>query len=420
MKLVVFEDLHYDCLYPLSFTRPVFELKCGATTLLDKIEQAVGRKADTFYIRDCLVPAYQKRCGKPVNDWEAIGNDGALFVNGRILAMNVEISLEGPEEAVWDGETLLYARVDKTRLAHFGEIGHGGSITSLGKQLKHVAGKLPLINYGWDLIHNNPAAISYDFEKAGKSGIEGKMAPQSCIYGPEDRVYVGAAAEIHPFVCIDTHGGPVTIESGAEVHPFTRIEGPCYVGKNSILLGAKVREGCSIGPMCRVGGEVEESIIHGYSNKYHDGFLGHAYVCEWVNLGALTTNSDLKNDYSTVSVMVKGELTDSGDTKVGAFIGDHVKTSIGTLLNTGTVIGTMSVIMATAGVLPKYVPPFTWFLDGKRTKGFGLKALLETARTAMNRRKCELTPEEEELLKHCFEMTKDERMEYVKKDRRKS
>ena len=108
-------------------------------------------------------------------------------------------------------------------------------------------------------------------------------------------------------VVIDAEHGPVYLDEGVEVHPFTRIEGPCYVGRNSILLGCKCREGNSIGPMCRVGGEVEESIIHGYSNKYHDGFLGHAYVGQWVNLGALTTNSDLKNDYSNVSIVLDGQ-----------------------------------------------------------------------------------------------------------------
>ena len=144
-------------------------------------------------------------------------------------------------------------------------------------------------------------------------------------------------------VVIDAEHGPVYIDEGAEIHPFTRIEGPCYVGKKSILLGAKCREGNSIGPMCRVGGEVEESIIHGYSNKYHDGFLGHAYVGEWVNLGALTTNSDLKNDYSSVSVMLDGHTPiDTGSTKVGSLIGDHTKTSIGTLLNTGAYVGAMA------------------------------------------------------------------------------
>ena len=143
--------------------------------------------------------------------------------------------------------------------------------------------------------------------------------------------------------------------------------------------------------MCRVGGEVEESIIQGYSNKYHDGFLGHAYVGEWVNLGALTTNSDLKNDYSTVSVVLDGKTPiDTGSTKVGSLIGDHTKTSIGTLLNTGAYVGAMAVIAATGKPLPKFIPSFAWFLEGVVTKGFGKKALYETARMAMGRRKCQL------------------------------
>jgi UDP-N-acetylglucosamine diphosphorylase/glucosamine-1-phosphate N-acetyltransferase len=210
----------------------------------------------------------------------------------------------------------------------------------------------------------------------------------------------------------------VTIEEGREVHPYTRIEGPCYVGPNSILLGAKVREGCSIGPMCRVGGEVEESIIHGYSNKYHDGFLGHAYVGQWVNLGALTTNSDLKNDYSTVSVVMDGRTVDTGSTKVGSFIGDHVKTSIGTLLNTGAIVGTMAILVANGAPLPKYIPCFGWFLKGVVSKGFGINKLIETARVAISRRKVQMTDDDETLLRHIFELTSEERMEYIRKGRR--
>ena len=147
----------------------------------------------------------------------------------------------------------------------------------------------------------NPAQLVHDFVAAGRSGIEGKVEEPNAIRGSRKDVYVAPGAVVHPMVVIDAEHGPVYLDEGVEVHPFTRIEGPCYVGKKSILLGTKCREGNSIGPMCRVGGEVEESIIHGYSNKYHDGFLGHAYVGEWVNLGALTTNSDLKNDYSSVT-----------------------------------------------------------------------------------------------------------------------
>src|SRR5436190_22914514 len=154
------------------------------------------------------------------------------------------------------------------------------------------------------------------------------------------------------------------IDREAVIAAFSRLEGPCYIGPQTHVLGAKIRSGTTLGPNCRIGGEVEESIIHGHSNKYHDGFLGHAYVGEWVNLGALTTNSDLKNDYSTVSVMMGGKSVDTGSTKVGSLIGDHVKTSIGTLMNTGSVVGTMAILVATGAPLPKYIPPFAWFLNG--------------------------------------------------------
>ena len=158
--------------------------------------------------------------------------------------------------------------------------------------------------------------------------------------------------------------------------------------------------------MCRVGGEVEESIIHGYSNKYHDGFLGHGYVGEWVNLGALTTNSDLKNDYSNVSVMLDGKHSiDTGSTKVGSLIGDHTKTSIGTLFNTGSYVGAMALIMATGKPLPKFIPSFAWFLEGVVTKGFGRRSLYETARIAMGRRGCRWTQAEEAMWDAIFELT---------------
>jgi UDP-N-acetylglucosamine diphosphorylase / glucose-1-phosphate thymidylyltransferase / UDP-N-acetylgalactosamine diphosphorylase / glucosamine-1-phosphate N-acetyltransferase / galactosamine-1-phosphate N-acetyltransferase len=171
--------------------------------------------------------------------------------------------------------------------------------------------------------------------------------------------------------------------------------------------------------MCRVGGEVEESIIHGYSNKYHDGFLGHAYVGQWVNLGALTTNSDLKNDYTSVSVSLDGHgSVDTGSTKVGALIGDHTKTSIGTLFNTGACVGAMALIAGTGKPLPKFIPSFAWFLEGVVTKGFGKRKLYETAATAMGRRKCQWTKADEAMWDEIFKLTAPARDEAIKKGRR--
>ena len=217
---------------------------------------------------------------------------------------------------------------------------------------------------------------------------------------------------------IDAEQGPVYIDEGAEVHPFTRIEGPCYVGPHSILLGGKCRRGKSIGPMCRVGGEIEGSIIHGYSNKYHDGFLGHAYVGQWVNLGALTTNSDLKNDYSNVSVVLDGRRpVGTGSTKVGSLVGDHAKTSIGTLLNTGAYVGAMTLIVSDGRLLPKFIPSFAWYLAGAVTEGFGKQRLYATARAAMSRRKCAWTEADESLWDAVYEMTAAERGAAIRKGR---
>jgi UDP-N-acetylglucosamine diphosphorylase/glucosamine-1-phosphate N-acetyltransferase len=252
----------------------------------------------------------------------------------------------------------------------------------------------------------------------GKKGIHGEFHPMSCVYGDPEAVYVAPTAEVHPMVVLDTKHGPVIVEDGAVVFPHTRIEGPGVIGPGTQIVGGKIREGCTIGPVCRVGGEVEESIIHGYSNKYHDGFLGHAYVGEWVNLGGITTNSDLKNDYSSVQVYVRGELMDSGSTKVGSFIGDHTKTSIGTYLNTGTVLGVGCNILASGGVLTlKYIPSFCWFFNNHLSKGYGLAQMIQTAKVVTSRRKRELTPEEIAVLEHVHALTKDERNEMIKKSR---
>ncbi|HSW45927.1 MAG TPA: putative sugar nucleotidyl transferase, partial [Phycisphaerae bacterium] len=405
MKLVIFEDDQFDRFLPLAYVRGVFELRCGATTLAAKIERTAGRPADALLVRDYLAMVVKGRYGSAaVNDLGKLAGDEVLFVNARVCGTGLKLPDRGT--AAWKDGQLAAWRTG----GNVSGIKSYADLAVAAKADKTVDFAGTFFAWIWDLMLAGPEQITADFKAVGRSGIEGKMHESSVIYGPKDQVFIGPGAEIHPFVCIDTQHGPVTLEAGVEVHPFTRIEGPCCVGAKSILLGAKVREGCSIGTMCRVGGEVEESIIHGYSNKYHDGFLGHAYVGEWVNLGALTTNSDLKNDYTTVSVKMGNTTIDTGSPKVGSFIGDHVKTSIGTLLNTGTVIGTMAVCVATGQPLPKSIPAFGWFVNGFISKGFGLGALMQTARIAMSRRKVTMTEQDEQLLRTVYELTKDERL----------
>jgi len=406
--------------HPLTFSRPIWELRCGFSSLRDKLLAGLGVSQASYFVPDYMTDAYRETAEGPVNDLAGLRGDDLLVLDGRLKADALDVPRKGSSVVGTDENgAVLYARITAADAARLDAADIDGFMASALRLLPNVPAKQPRWNYTWDLILANPQVLAADFAAAGRDGIEGAVEQPTAIRGSRKDVYVAPGALVHPMVVIDAEHGPVYIDADAEIHPFTRIEGPCYIGPKSILLGAKCREGNSIGPMCRVGGEVEESIIHGYSNKYHDGFLGHAYVGQWVNLGALTTNSDLKNDYSTVSVMLDGKhAIDTGSTKVGALIGDHTKTSIGVLFNTGSVIGAMALIMSAGKPLPKFIPSFGWFIEGVVTKGFGKKILYGTATTAMSRRGQTWTPAQEAMWNKVFELTAGPREEAVKKGRK--
>ncbi|MBI3004934.1 MAG: transferase, partial [Ignavibacteriales bacterium] len=210
-------------------------------------------------------------------------------------------------------------------------------------------------------------------------------------------------------VVIDTEDGPVIIGKNVKVFPNATIIGPVFIGDNSwIKVGAQIYENTSIGPVCKVGGEVEETIIHSYSNKQHAGFLGHSYIAPWVNLGADTNNSDLKNNYGNVKVYVNGQQVDTGLQFVGLTMGDHSKAAINSMFNTGTVVGVCSNIFG-FGFPPKYVPSFSWGAAGETFTTFSIDKAIEVARRVMARRKIELTATEEKLFRKIFELTSDDR-----------
>ena len=423
MRLVLIDNagenrIHF---YPLVLGRPVWELRCGMTSLEEKLMARIKPDDVAYFVPDYMADYYKRQTDQPVNDMTALSGKELILVDPRVKADRLNIPDSGKSLVALDKEgQVLYARISKEDSEGLNTDNIEAFIAAAKASLPNVPCEMPIWKYTWDLVLANPEEITAEFKAAGQSGIESKIEEPTAIRGSDKDVFIGPNAKIHPMVVIDAEHGPVYIDEGVEIHPFSRIEGPCYIGKDSILLGAKCREGNSIGPMCRIGGEVEESIIHGYSNKYHDGFLGHSYVGEWVNLGALTTNSDLKNDYSNVSVMLDGkQSTDTGSTKVGSLIGDHAKTSIGTLLNTGSYVGAMALIMATGKPLPKHIPSFAWFIEGIVTKGFGKRTLYGTAKTAMSRRGCEWTPEAEAMWDAVFELTSPVRTRAIKKGRRR-
>jgi UDP-N-acetylglucosamine diphosphorylase / glucose-1-phosphate thymidylyltransferase / UDP-N-acetylgalactosamine diphosphorylase / glucosamine-1-phosphate N-acetyltransferase / galactosamine-1-phosphate N-acetyltransferase len=229
------------------------------------------------------------------------------------------------------------------------------------------------------------------------------------LVGPADRLAIHESARIDPYTVFDTTSGPITLGPNVWVQPFTRIEGPCWIGANTQLFRANLRGSVSIGPTCRIGGEVEDSIVHGFSNKYHEGFLGHAYIGEWVNLGAITSNSDLRNDYGEVHVPLQGIPIPTGQAKVGCFIGDHTRTGMGSMLNTGTAIGVMCNVLPAGILLPKHVPSFTAVSYGRVAPGFPLHQLFETARTVMGRRGQVFGEALEQMYTQLYDQTRLER-----------
>jgi UDP-N-acetylglucosamine diphosphorylase/glucosamine-1-phosphate N-acetyltransferase len=206
------------------------------------------------------------------------------------------------------------------------------------------------------------------------------------IGDPLDVVLLGATVD--PGVVFDTRQGPVVLEEGVQVRSGSRLEGPLYVGAGTILLGGAIRHS-AIGPQCRVHGEVSTSVFLGYANKSHDGFLGHSVVGQWVNLGAGTITSNLKNTYGEVRLSLPGEQIPTARANLGTIFGDHVKTAIGTLLPTGCVIGAGANLFGD-GMVPKFVPPMAWGLAGARMKA---EEFLVTAGRVLPRRGVELTAE---------------------------
>lgn len=419
MRICIFEDEVYENLYPLSLTRPIFELKCGQITLRERILRNFPGVDVSYFLRDYLAPVFsQDKKEASINDTDALKREDILFINGRWLLSKGELSLTGKEEIGICEKESLYLRATTRTINNCSSHNFRELIDSLRQKLKKEEIKARVITYPWDLIDNNCWALEEDFQFRVKKGIQAELPSSATIYGEKDRVFIAKSAKIQPLVLLDSTKGSIYIDEQATICAHSHIKGPSYIGKESQILGANIGQGTSIGPTSRVGGEVEETIIHGFTNKAHQGFFGHSYLGEWINIGALCSNSDLKNDYSTVQVYIKGEFKDSKATKVGSFMGDHTKLGIGCLLNTGTIIGVGSNIVTAGKVLPKFIPSFSWYLNGKFYKGYGLKQIIETAKVVMSRRKVATSPVEIKMLEEVFKITDKEREKLIEKSKR--
>ncbi len=416
MSLIcLFEDAGFRNLLPLVYTKAVYELRCGILTLGGRLLSLYPNHQTCLHCRDYLLSAVAQRLN--LTPLRASGEEPILFLNGRLIPPEEFpqlIPADGGETIYLCGKTVVGARLKGLRADRFIRwLRKGGEgLPELGEDLSTHQIEVATIEYPWDLIVNNENLLRRDFLALGKGGIrEGKVDSPARLF-PEERIYLGPKSEIEPFCNLDASRGPIYIDRGATISSHSGVEGPAYIGEETIITGGKIREGCSIGPGCRVGGEVEASIFEGFANKYHSGFLGHSYIGEWVNLGALTTNSDLKNNYKPVKVQIGGTSIDSGAIKVGTFIADHTKTGIGTLFNTGTVVGVGCNIFG-GGLPPKYIPSFLWG-GGKGFSEHKLAKFIETVRVVMERRGRGLSPQEEKVLSKAFSLSKREREEFLK------
>lgn len=410
-RLAFFEDATSSQLRPLTWLRPAFELMCGHFSPRERWVRFGDMHEWGAWLRPELASRYaEEQPEARINDSGWLNGGRTTFINGRWLPATGSLPKLPPDCAAYVDDTLVGLTVDPGDAGSITWDGLEPELTRISVARRRVAAGGALIRYPWDLVSHNAQMLRDDFARRTPNCGRVMNDPQVIVQGEASDVYVDPTAQLDPFVVIDARHGPVWIDAGARILPFTRIEGPALIGRDSQVFRAHVREGTTIGPVCRVGGEIEESILHGYVNKYHDGFLGHSYVCPWVNLGALTSNSDLKNDYSAVRVPLGGEAIDSGSTKVGCFIGDHSKAAIGSLFNTGTIIGVMSMLLPDGGLLPKHVPSFSWHRHGRiESNADVLERGLEAARIAMSRRDCALTDAGEALLRAAYAATQAER-----------
>ena len=397
--------------YPLALSRPIWELRVGMATLGEKILAASGCEDVACFVPPYMAEAYAEQTPWPVNDLRVLDGDDLLLVDARMDPSGMPRPGQGGRSLIVDeNRRLLWAPIKEADAAALPSGSIEAFVDGAVASFATCRGAAGPWTHTWDLMLANPEKITLHFRQAGRHGVDGVLEPTAVIRGDASRVYVAPNAEVQALAVIDATSGPVYVDEGAVVHPFTRIEGPAYIGPKSVLLGATIRSGTSIGPNCRIGGEVEQSIVLGQTNKYHDGFLGHAVVGQWVNLGALTTNSDLKNDYSEVSVVLDGQVpVGTGSKKVGALIGDHVRTSIGTLLNTGAYVGPMSMVLATGRPLTKFIPAFSWLLDGRVSDLPARDRLYAAARTTRRRRGKEFSAAEQAMWDVIYDRTAPQR-----------
>ena len=404
-RLILHEDQHWRSLRPLTDLLPVPALAFGAS---DLARRWIAHARMPLFAIEARAEALACWSDAPVPNTSAIDpSDDAIVVNAAALPGPwFDKVLDSRTPVVFlSGGRVAAARVPLAMLR--AGIGRGADfeLVLLGLALSALPADVTFIDWPWDLVARNAAAIAEDLSGAPPV-LEGQLHRYASLERAE-LIRIEQGAVVGAFAVLDATEGPIRVGRGARIEAHSHVKGPCVIGNGTQILGGSV-SGSTFGPQCRIAGEVEASVWQGHANKRHHGFIGHSLVGEWVNLGALTTTSDLKNNYGNVRVKVDGQEVDSGSPKVGSLIGAHVKTGIGTLLPTGASIGTAANLFGGGRLVPRAVASFAWW-DGEAFAVHDLERMLETARIAALRRDRTLTPSTEAAIRGLFDSTTGER-----------
>lgn len=388
MNYLLFDDHRRNHLLPLAYTRPLSEFRIGIRTIREKWEDALGAQC-SWLTQEYLQEKFPAQIGE-LN----------CYLNGRMIPdEDLLQAIDAlPEESMILRENTLIACKTKTRFSLPEEL------LSYKSKVFHFLEPIAQIRNLWDIFQMNGQEIIHDFELITAGRKSGKLSKSNQVIGKGD-IFVEEGAVIEGAI-LNTHNGPIYIGKDAEVMEGSLIRGPfALLDHSATKLGTKIYGPTTIGPYSKVGGELNNVVVFGYSNKAHDGFLGNAVIGEWCNLGADTNNSNLKNNYAEVSLWNYAENTfsNTGLQFCGLIMGDHAKCGINTMFNTGTVVGVSANVFG-AGFPPSFIPDFSWG-GAEGFKTYLLRAAMNVARLVMMRRNLEFSLIDRKIMEEVFNQT---------------
>jgi UDP-N-acetylglucosamine diphosphorylase / glucose-1-phosphate thymidylyltransferase / UDP-N-acetylgalactosamine diphosphorylase / glucosamine-1-phosphate N-acetyltransferase / galactosamine-1-phosphate N-acetyltransferase len=398
-RIVIFEDAGFANFLPLTYWRSVASMRVGRKSLMDNAASRLGQHFVGLWARRGLTDVIAERCQIPTN--RPLPPDTVL-VNGRWLLSGPVAFQPAPFVATCKG-AIAYIACDSPLAERLTPetLLDPQSSRRLVEQSPSGEVDAELIQYPWELVERNEDVLRAHWTPEDRS-IEGKVSSSAYLINGDD-IHVGERTVVKPTAVIDAENGPVFISNDVLVDTHVHIQGPAYIGPGTIIKPfTHIRPGTTTGAMCNLGGEISRTIMAGYASKQHDGFLGNAYLGSWVNLGAGTSNSNLKNTFGEVRVHLAERTIPTGQRYVGCVLGDFARLSVGTTIPTGALVGFAATCSA-GGMLPHYVPSFAWLAPGETAQGDPAR-VLHTVVTMLAQRKKRLSETELALFREIPQM----------------